>query len=245
MFDALNDGCVLVGGDGCLGGACDVDGYARLGGVCGGDVCLSGVSDGDDCLGGICGGVGDVCVVIGDMMGFCGDVVGMSRLHCGLCLCGSGVGGCWDGGVVFCGGEVILVCSVLFWLVSVVLLVEFCCYLCLWVLLSDRGEGVSCILVGFCFGVFVSLLGDRGVSNVNMFCVGVTVVWCVGALSNLAYVCLEVMVAVVHVELPGCVSVVFSVCLERESVWWFFVCVCRGCARYVRLEVVGVAVGDF
>ncbi len=40
MFDALNNGCVLGGGEGCLGGDCDVGGDVRLSGVCGGDECL-------------------------------------------------------------------------------------------------------------------------------------------------------------------------------------------------------------
>ncbi len=65
--------------------------------------------------------------------------------------------------------------------------------------LSDCGEGVSCLLVGLCFGVFLSMGGDCRVSTVNLFCVDVTVVWCVGVLSTLAYVCLEVVGAVVHV----------------------------------------------
>ncbi len=50
MFDALNNGCVLGGGEGCLGGDCDVGGDVRLGCVCGGDTCLSGVCAGDECL---------------------------------------------------------------------------------------------------------------------------------------------------------------------------------------------------
>ncbi len=73
MHDALNNGCVLGEGDGCLGGDCDI----------GGDVCLSGV----------CGGVGDVSVVIGGFTGFCGDAVSMSRQRCGFCPCGSSGGG--------------------------------------------------------------------------------------------------------------------------------------------------------
>ncbi len=42
MFDALNNGCVLRGGENFLGCGCDVDCDVRLSGVCGGDVCLSG-----------------------------------------------------------------------------------------------------------------------------------------------------------------------------------------------------------
>ncbi len=114
MFDALNSGYVLGGGEGCLGGGCDIGGDVYLDGVCGGDVCLDGVCGGDVCLSGFCGGdvclcgvcggdeclggvlvgVCDICVVIGAVMGFCGDVVSMSRLCCGFCLCGCGVCGC-------------------------------------------------------------------------------------------------------------------------------------------------------
>ncbi len=90
--------------------------------------------------------------------------------------------------------------------------------------LSDCGEGVSCLLVGLCFGVFLSLGSDCGVSTVNLFCVGVTVVWCGGGVSTLAYVHLEEVGAAVHVEVPGCVSVVFWV-FWRWSLW---VCFC-GC----------------
>ncbi len=49
--------------------------------------------------------------------------------------------------------EVILVCFVLCWLVSVVLLVELCSLFVRLGVLSDCGEGVSCLLVGLCFGV--------------------------------------------------------------------------------------------
>ena len=116
MFDALNNGCVLRGGEGLLGGGCDVGGDVRLVGVCCGDVCLS--------------GVGDVCVVIGGVMGFGGGVVSMSAyavvsvsvvVVVGMVL------------LCFVVCEVILVCPVLCWLVSVVLLVELCCCLCVWV----------------------------------------------------------------------------------------------------------------
>ncbi len=41
MFAALDNGCVLRGSKGSLGGGCDVGGDVRLGGVCGGDVCVS------------------------------------------------------------------------------------------------------------------------------------------------------------------------------------------------------------
>ncbi len=53
---------------------------------------------------------------------------------------------------------------------------------------------------------------DCGVSTVNLFCVVVTFVWCVGVLNALADVCLEEMGAVVHVDVPEKVSVVFWVC---------------------------------
>ncbi len=50
---------------------------------------------------------------------------------------------------------------------------------------------------------------DCGVSTVNLFCVVVTFVWCVGVLNALADVCLEEMGAVVHVDVPEKVIVVF------------------------------------
>ncbi len=80
--------------------------------------------------------------------------------------------------------------------------------------LSDCGKGVSCVLVGLCFcvGVIFSMGADCGVSTVNLFSVGATVVWCVRVLNALADVCLEVMGAVVHVDVPEKVSVVFLVC---------------------------------
>ncbi len=67
--------------------------------------------------------------------------------------------------------EVILVCSVVCWLVSVVLLVELVLLFVRLAGLSDCVGGVSCLLVGFCFGMFLSLRGDRGVNTVNLFCV--------------------------------------------------------------------------
>ena len=92
-------------------------------------------------------------------------------------------------------------------------------------MLSDCGEGVSCLLVGLCFAVFLSLGGDCGVSTVNLFCVALTVVWCVGVLNNLAYVCLEVVGAVVHLEDAGLCQRGVFVCLgEGVCVGVFFVC---------------------
>ncbi len=86
--------------------------------------------------------------------------------------------------------------------------------------LSDCGDGVSGLLVGLCFSVFLSMGGDCGVSTVNLFCVGVTVVWCVGVLSTMAYGCLEVMGAVVYVEVPV-VSVWCFVCFGEVCVGVF------------------------
>ncbi len=60
MLDAMNNGCVLGGGEGYLGDFCDV----------GGDVCLGDVCDGDTCLCDVCGEVGGFCVMISSMMGF-------------------------------------------------------------------------------------------------------------------------------------------------------------------------------
>ncbi len=60
MSDALNNGCVLGGGEGCLSGGCDVGSDVCLCGVCGGDVCLYGVCGGDECLGGVCGDTGNL-----------------------------------------------------------------------------------------------------------------------------------------------------------------------------------------
>ncbi len=111
---------------------------------------------------------------------------------------------------------------------SCTVLVGVCCvaggvvllFVCLGVL-SDCGDGASCLLaclVGLCFGVFLSMGGDCGVTTVNLFCVGVTVVWRVGVLSTSAYVCLEVVGAVVSVWRFVCV-------FQRESVSVCF-CVC-------------------
>ncbi len=101
------------------------------------------------------------------------------------------------------------------------------------------------LLFGLCFGEFL-LRGDCGASSVNVFCVGVTVVWCVGVLSTLASVCLEVIVAVVHVEVPGCVSVVFCVCFgEGPCVGvflWVFGVFLDTVAEHVCLGVFGVGV---
>ncbi len=91
--------------------------------------------------------------------------------------------------------------------------------------LSDCGEGVSSLLVGLCFGVFLSLGGDCSLSIVNLFCVAVTVVWCAGVLSTLAYVCLEVVGGVVHVEVLGRVSVGFCVCFGEGVCVGVFLCV--------------------
>ncbi len=64
--------------------------------------------------------------------------------------------------------------------------------------------------------------GDCGVSTVNLFCVGVTVVCCVGVLSNLAYVCFEVMVQLFMCKCRPVPVRCFVCAGDRESVWVCF-----------------------
>ncbi len=84
------------------------------------------------------------------------------------------------------------------------------------------------------------------VSNVNLFCVGVTVVWCVCVLNTWAYVYLEMRCAIVHVEVLACVSVVFCACWG-EGVYmsvflWVFGLFVEAGAVYVLLVVLRVGV---